>query len=38
LQLFYSGSRSVKELQAKAQWLQQSNASTTESSAHIRLR
>jgi len=36
--LSYSGARSVKELQAKAQWLQQSNASTTESSAHIRLR
>ena len=36
--LSYSGARSVKELQVKAQWLQQSNASTTESSAHIRLR
>jgi len=35
--LSYSGARSVKELQAKAQWLQQSNASTTESSAHVRL-
>jgi len=36
--LSYSGARSVKELQAKAQWLQQSSASATESSAHIRLR
>ena len=36
--LSYSGARSVRELQAKAQWLQQSNAGATESSAHIRLR
>ena len=36
--LSYSGARSVRELQAKAQWMQQSNAGATESSAHIRLR
>ena len=36
--LSYSGARSVRELRAKAQWLQQSNAGATESSAHIRLR
>ena len=36
--LSYSGARSVREIQAKAQWLQQSSASATESSAHIRLR
>ena len=35
--LSYSGARSVKELQAKAQWLRQSSASATESSAHVRL-
>ena len=36
--LSYSGARSVRELRAKAQWMQQSNAGATESSAHIRLR
>ena len=36
--LSYSGARSVSELRAKAQWMQQSNAGATESSAHIRLR
>ena len=36
--LSYSGARSVRELQAKAQWMQQSNAGATESTAHIRLR
>ena len=36
--LSYSGARNVRELQSKAQWLQQSNAGATESSAHIRLR
>ena len=36
--LSYSGARSIRELQAKAQWMQQSNAGATESSAHIRLR
>ena len=37
-ELSYSGARSVRELRAKAQWMQQSNAGATESSAHIRLR
>jgi IMP dehydrogenase len=36
--LSYSGARTVRELQAKAQWLQQSGASSTESSAHIKIR
>tara|TARA_R110002096_G_scaffold169591_1_gene341246 strand:- start:2574 stop:3584 length:1011 start_codon:yes stop_codon:yes gene_type:complete len=36
--LSYSGARTVRELQAKAEWLQQSNAGVIESSAHIRLR
>ena len=33
--LSYSGARSIKELQAKAQWIKQTNASAVESSAHI---
>ena len=36
--LSYSGARSIRELQATAQWMQQSNAGATESTAHIRLR
>jgi IMP dehydrogenase len=36
--LSYSGARNLRELQTKAQWLRQSNAGATESSAHIRLR
>ena len=36
--LSYSGARSIRELQAAAQWMQQSNAGATESTAHIRLR
>ena len=36
--LSYSGARSIRELQSTAQWMQQSNAGATESTAHIRLR
>jgi len=36
--LSYSGARSIKELQAKAQWIRQTGASQVESSAHIKVR
>lgn len=36
--LSYSGARSIKELQAKAQWVRQTGASQIESSAHIKVR
>lgn len=36
--LSYSGSKTIKELQIKAQWIRQSAASQVESSAHIRFK